>query len=135
MVKQISKRSVLAKYNLKLMSVNNDGSINVRGHIYINANTKPRLGIPSDLKSLNIHTLEGNFFCSGNKLTNFVGCPIEILGNFICLNTKLTNENIKGFPVQVSHLYVDRTISNSKTLISHKTAVERINTINDIINS
>ena len=51
------------------------------------------------LPDLSKVTIEGNFSCSGNKLTSLEGAPKEVGGNFDCSRNQLTS--LKGAPEKV----------------------------------
>ena len=40
---------------------------------------------------IKFNIIEGNFYCSDNKLTNLKGCPLKIYGNFSCNSNNLTS--------------------------------------------
>jgi hypothetical protein len=71
-------------YEINNYTINQDGSIDVKGSVYLLA--KQITQIP-----LRFNKVSGYFNCSTNKLSSLKGCPNEVGGSFTCsYNRELT---------------------------------------------
>ena len=66
---------ICEEYNIKNYSINPDGSIDVNGDVIIVNKNLYKL-------PLKFNKVNGNFYCSYNKLTSLEGCPKYVGGNF-----------------------------------------------------
>lgn len=80
------------KYGIKNYIINEDGSIDVDGSVYLYDEGLTKL-------PLKFGKVTGEFNCSRNQLTSLEGCPKEVGGFFSCFNNKLTT--LKGAPEKV----------------------------------
>ena len=97
--------SICKKYGIRNWTLNDDGSIDVDGSVYLY--TKGLTELPLKFGKVSgyftcdnnqLTTLEGcptsvgdDFNCSYNQLTTFKGCPESISGNFQCYYNKIVN--------------------------------------------
>ena len=87
--------SICQKYGIENYTINNDGSIDVDGHV--NLSNKDLKNLP-----LKFNKVIGDFNCRGNQLASLKGCPKEVGGEFYCFRNKLPKliidnlEYIKG---------------------------------------
>ncbi|MCK9475621.1 MAG: hypothetical protein M0R46_06875 [Candidatus Muirbacterium halophilum] len=105
--------AICEKYNIKNYIINEDGSIDVDGDVYLYKQKLKVLPLKFRKVSGNFHcefneltTLEGapksiggNFYCDSNQLTSLVGCPQSIGGDFSCSYNQLTS--LEGTPQRV----------------------------------
>lgn len=86
----------LKKYGIKNYTINEDGTIDVNGDVFLN--NKKLHNIPFKFGKVN------SFICSNNKLTSLEGSPTEIVDTFECSNNILTS--LEGSPKEVGgHFY------------------------------
>ena len=90
-----SIESICKRYNIKNYTINEDGSIDVDGEVYIPNKELTKL-------PLKFRRVVGHFICYNNQLTSLEGSPKEVGGNFICYNNKLTK--LEGSSVPPKHL-------------------------------
>jgi hypothetical protein len=83
---------ICRKYNIQKYTINLDGSIDVDGHV--NLYKKQLTDIP-----LKFNKVSGFFDCSGNNLTNLIGCPNYVGDFFNCANNQLTS--LIGCPTEI----------------------------------
>ncbi|MCK9471983.1 MAG: hypothetical protein M0Q88_09555 [Bacilli bacterium] len=76
--------SICEKYNITNYTINNDGSIDVDGNVYLKRNNLREL-------PLKFRNVVGNFYCSNNQLTSLEGAPKSVGGFFDCRNNQLTS--------------------------------------------
>ncbi|MCK9475608.1 MAG: hypothetical protein M0R46_06810 [Candidatus Muirbacterium halophilum] len=76
--------AICEKYNIKNYIINDDGSIDVDGHVDLYGKSLKEL-------PLKFRNVIGNFYCSDNKLTSLEGAPQSIGGNFYCISNQLTS--------------------------------------------
>ena len=97
---QLQKRSYdfCKKYHLKDFIINNDGSVDVKGTVYLDSR-KLKL-IP-----IKFGEVLGNFIVSNNQLKSLEGCPKKLDGDFIVNNNNLTS--LKGSPNCVNDFICD----------------------------
>ena len=89
--------NICQKYYIENYTINQDGSIDVDGHVNL---TDQRLFI----LPLKFGKVIGNFDCSENNLTSLVGSPIQVLGDyFSCDNNQL--KSLKGCTRELSAFY------------------------------
>ena len=67
--------------------------------------------LPDILKNV---TVNGDFFCAGNKLTSLKNAPKSVDGVFLCSNNKLTS--LKGSSVSVGIINFDCSFNNLTSL-------------------
>ena len=84
--------SICNKYGIKNYTINQDGTIDVDGDVYLHNKKLTKL-------PLKFNKVSGSFFCSNSKLTTLEGCPKEIGGNFDCYTNNLTS--LEGGPIKV----------------------------------
>ena len=88
--------SICKKYRIRNYNINTDGTVDVDGSVYLQAEA----GYVAYKKlPLKFGKVTGHFFCYNNKLTNLEGCPKEVGGDFRCYGNELTT--LKGAPVKV----------------------------------
>ena len=75
---------ICKKYNITNYTINDDGSIDVDGDVYLC--NKGLTELP-----LTFNKVSGDFDCGGNNLTSLKGCPRWIGGYFWCSNNQLTS--------------------------------------------
>ena len=95
-ITNVSIHTECTKYGIENYTINEDGSIDVDGHVDLG--TKNLYKIP-----LKFNIVTGSFTCNGNKLTDLDGCPNYVGGNFICSENKLTT--LKGCPQEVGGMF------------------------------
>jgi len=84
--------AICIKYGIKNYHINEDGTVDVDGHV--NLYNKRLEKIP-----LKFGYVSGNFDCGYNKLTSLEGAPSEVGGSFYCHINKLTT--LEGSPKKV----------------------------------
>ena len=67
----------LDKYNIKNYTINDDLTVDVAGHVFLD--NKGLATIP-----IQFGQVGGNFWCNNNKLKSLEGCPNVIRGGFYC---------------------------------------------------
>ena len=90
--------SICDQYGIENYTINPDGSIDVNGGMNLNFN-----GRKLDRLPLKFGRVNGNFYCSHNKLTSLEGCPSYVGGNFYCSHNKLTT--LEGCPSYVGRYF------------------------------
>ena len=75
---------ICKKYNINNYTVNDDGSIDVNGDVFLY--NKGLTELP-----LVFNKVTGYFNCGGNKLTTLKGCPRWVGSSFTCYNNRLTS--------------------------------------------
>lgn len=108
--------SVCKKYSIRNYEINDDGTINVNGGVYLRSKNLDVL--PLIFKRVNgyftcgynrLTSLEGSpevctdFSCVGNYLKNLDGCPRFVYGNFNCAENELTT--LIGCPEYVTGVF------------------------------
>ena len=83
---------ICKEYNIKNYTIRDDGTVDVKGDVYLSFR---------DLKELPIKfgIVIGNFYCNNNQLTSLVGSPKELVGIFDCYKNQLTS--LVGAPEKV----------------------------------
>jgi hypothetical protein len=84
--------SICQQYGIQNYTINEDGSIDVDGNVYLSYEKLYEL-------PLKFGRVTGNFDCSRNQLTTLEGCPGEVGGGFYCNGNKLTT--LEGCPREV----------------------------------
>ena len=75
---------ICKKYGIENYIVNDDGSIDVAGDVYLSHENLTQL-------PLRFNKVNGGFYCSNNQLTSLKGCPRWISGGFRCGYNQLTS--------------------------------------------
>jgi hypothetical protein len=75
---------ICKKYNITNYTINDDGSIDVNGDVYLWSRRLTEL-------PLTFNKVTGYFNCGGNKLTTLKGCPRWVGSSFTCYNNRLTS--------------------------------------------
>ena len=88
----MSIEEICKKYGIKNYTINDDGSIDVDGDVYINDEGLTEL-------PLTFNKVTGVFNCDDNKLTTLKGSPKSVGGGFDCDGNKLTD--LKGSPKSI----------------------------------
>lgn len=132
-------REICEKYNIKNYTINQDGSIDVNGDVWL-YNMK-LYKIP-----IKFNKVTGYFSCHSNFLTTLENCPNEIGKSFSCYSNRLTS--LEGFPQKVGKYthccpnfylesingytgdYKKLLLSNNKKYLIRK---HKLNLINNII--
>ena len=76
---ELLKECVIGTY-----TINDDGSIDVDGSVYIN--NRDLIKIPFKFRNVSVY-----FTCSNNQLTSLEGAPNTVGGSFNCHNNQLTS--------------------------------------------
>ena len=76
--------TVFEKYKIENYTINDDGSIDVDGDVFL-------YGIGLTELPINFNKVSGTFDCSNNKLTTLKGCPNYVGDNFSCGTNYLTD--------------------------------------------
>ena len=87
-------------------TINEDGSIDVNGSVYIN-NNRDLIKIPFKFRNVS-----GYFICNDDQLTSLEGTPNSVGGEFQCSNNQLTS--LEGGPSNVGgkfYCYGNKLIS------------------------
>jgi hypothetical protein len=84
--------SICKKYGIEKYTINEDGSIDVDGNVYLTSKHLNEL-------PLKFRNVSGHFNCSNNELTSLEGSPKEIGGVFDCCHNQLTS--LEGSPIKV----------------------------------
>jgi hypothetical protein len=106
--------AICKKYGIENYTINEDGSIDVDGNVFLFNIGLTKLPLKFNVVSEhfdcswnNLTSLEGGpkkvggyFDCSSNKLTSLKGCPKEINGDFSCSYNRLTS--IEGCPEKIN---------------------------------
>jgi hypothetical protein len=88
--------SICQKYNIQNYTVNEDGSIDVDGSVYLNNEKLTKL-------PLKFRHVGGYFNCSNNQLTSLEGAPQTVGRYFDCHNNQLTS--LEGGPQTVGYAF------------------------------
>ena len=75
---------ICEKYGIENYTVNDDGSIDVDGDVFLYKKGLTEL-------PLSFNKVPGNFDCGENNLTTLKGCPRWIGGSFYCSENSLTS--------------------------------------------
>ena len=75
---------ICEKYNIENYTINDDGSIDVDGNVYLSHENLTEL-------PLVFNKVSGWFDCGKNRLTSLKGSPIWVGGSFACSNNRLTS--------------------------------------------
>jgi len=86
------------KYNINNYTINDDGSIDVDDHVFLDNKKNPDASPITELP-LRFNKVTKNFYCQENALTDLKGCPKEVGGSFYCDDNSLTT--LKGGPEKV----------------------------------
>ncbi|MCK9476331.1 MAG: hypothetical protein M0R46_10445 [Candidatus Muirbacterium halophilum] len=105
--------AICEKYNIKNYIINDDGTIDVDGDVYL-YNKKLKV-LP-----LKFRKVSGNFHCSDNQLTSLEGAPKSVGNYFYCKCNKLTS--LEGGPQIVGGYFS----CNNNQLISLEGAPQRV---------
>ena len=81
--------SICKKYGIKNYTINQDGSIDVDGNVYLSSKKLTKL-------PLKFRNVSGGFYYHTNQLTSLEGCPQSVGGDFNCYNNQLTS--LEGCP-------------------------------------
>ena len=92
LIEYLNIKYLCNKYGVYNYTINNDGSIDVDGHV--NLSNKKLTKLP-----LKFNKVYGDFYCSGNQLTSLEGSPKDVGGSFYCEYNKLTS--LEGSPKEV----------------------------------
>lgn len=84
---------ICKKYSINNYTINNDGSIDVNGNVYLYS-----IGLTKI--PLKFNKVSGNFSCLDNNLISLEGCPKEVGGYFDCFGNQLIN--LEGSPEEVN---------------------------------
>jgi hypothetical protein len=84
--------SICQKYRIKNYTINQDGTIDVDGNVYLSFKKLNKL-------PLKFRNVSGNFYCYNNQLTSLEGSPQSVGGGFFCEINKLTT--LEGAPKSV----------------------------------
>lgn len=76
--------AICKKYRIENYTINDDGSIDVDGHVDLKNKEIEEL-------PLKFNKIYGSFTCSGNGLTTLKGSPIFVEKTFACYDNKLTS--------------------------------------------
>ena len=108
---------ICKEYNITNYIINDDGSIDVYGNVFLDNYKLTELPLTFNYVSGSFYcvgneltTLKGSpkhvgsdFICTNNKLTTLEGCPENVSGSFYCYNNKLTT--LKGSPKHVGRVF------------------------------
>jgi hypothetical protein len=75
---------ICEKYGIKNYTINDDGSIDVNGDVYLWSRRLTEL-------PLTFNKVTGSFDCGNNNLTSLKGCPVWVGVSFICSYNNLTS--------------------------------------------
>ena len=88
--------SLCKKYDIRNYTINEDGSIDVDGNVYLNG--KKLIELP-----LKFGKVSGDFSCHFNNLTSLEGSPREVGGHFSCGYNQLIT--LEGSPLSVGGIF------------------------------
>ena len=88
--------SICEEYDITNYTINDDGSIDVDGPVYLSNRQMSKL-------PLKFRKVTGYFGCSNNQLTSLEGCPVYVGGHFICYGNKL--KDLNGSPDHVGGIF------------------------------
>ena len=94
----MSIEEICFRYNIDNYTINDDGSIDVNDHVFLDNKKNPDASPITELP-LRFNKVTKNFYCQENALTDLKGCPIEVGGSFYCDDNSLTT--LKGGPEKV----------------------------------
>jgi hypothetical protein len=83
---------VCDKYNITNYTINEDGTIDVRGDVNLSSQGLNELPV-------RFRNVSGDFFCDDNQLISLEGCPKSVGGGFWCNNNQLSS--LEGCPQSV----------------------------------
>ena len=92
--------SLCKKYDIRNYTINEDGSIDVDGNVYLNG--KKLIELPLKFGKVSGHfncSRETNLIPAWNQLTSLEGSPREVGGDFHCYRNQLTS--LEGSPREV----------------------------------
>jgi hypothetical protein len=95
------------EYYIENYTINNDGTIDVDGNVYL-SNYK------LDALPITFGKVTGNFKCSNNLLTTLHGSPTEVGGTFDCSRNKLTSVEYSPDKVGSDFVCEDNELKNLK---------------------
>jgi hypothetical protein len=84
---------ICEQYNITNYTINNDGTIDVNGDVYLRYEGLTEL-------PLTFNRVDGYFNCGDNFLTRLKGSPKWVGGSFYCYNNRLTS--LEGSPEYVT---------------------------------
>jgi len=87
---------VCREYGITNYTINDDGSIDGDGDVYLSNSNLTKL-------PLNFNHISGDFNCQVNKLTSLEGAPKEVDGDFYCDENQLIS--LKGAPLSVGGVF------------------------------
>jgi len=91
--------AICEKYGIQNYTINEDGSIDVDGTVYLDSRNFKEL-------PLKFRNVSGNFFCQYNQLTSLEGVPQSLDGDFACHYNQLTS--LEGAPKSIGgNFYCD----------------------------
>jgi len=93
---QDSIESICKKYNIKNYTINDDGSIDVDGSVFLYSKRLTKL-------PLKFRTVTGYFNCCNNQLTTLEGSPKEVGSYFDCSYNQLTS--LEGSPKSIGGVF------------------------------
>ena len=82
-------RNLCEEYQIYNYTINEDGSIDVDGDVYLNNESLTKL-------PLKFGKVTGRFYCSHNQLVSLEGAPKSVGDNFTCADNNLTS--LEGCP-------------------------------------
>lgn len=88
--------SICKKYGIENYTINDDGTIDVDGDVYLD--DLDLVELPLKFRNVN-----GYFSCSSNKLVTLKGSPINVTSDFFCSNNQLVS--LKGAPIKTTSFY------------------------------
>ena len=91
-----SIESICKKYGIENYTINEDGTVDVNGDVYLNS--KGLKEIP-----LKFGYVSGDFFCDYNGLISLEGAPSEVGGYFSCCYNQLAS--LEGAPRKVGECF------------------------------
>lgn len=102
---------ICKKYGIKNYTINEDGSVDVDGNVFLN-DIRKYYGARLTKLPLNFGKVTGDFVCSENELASLEGCPEWVGGTFDCSYNKLTS--LVGSPKSVGgRFYCEQNLLTS----------------------
>ncbi len=101
-------KRICQKYSIYSYEINEDGSIDVDGSLYLRNLSLTEL-------PLEFNYIHGNFYCSYNNLTTLKGSPKHVGGEFYCSDNELTS--LEYCPIEVEGTFSCR--KNKLTSLEH----------------